>query len=65
MTLWKVEKCFTKEDEIKYSVHPYDLKGYLKACIEWHGIKGLKWCYLFEKQAERKARKLNEVKNND
>lgn len=63
MTLWKVKKCYFNYDndvsEIAYVILPYDLKGHLKCCFEWYGIKGLKWCYLFEKQAKRKADKLN------
>lgn len=59
MTLWKVDKYYDKNDNIAYRILPYDLKGHLKCCWKWFGFKGLKWCYLFKKHAERKARKLN------
>ena len=66
MTLWKVNKHYDKNDNIYYNIMPYNLKGYLKCCWRWYGLKGLKWCYLFEKQAEHKARKLNnQTKIND
>lgn len=62
MTLWRVFRCYLSDDTIKYVVVPHDLIGHLKCCCKWSGFKkGLKWCYLFKKQAERKARKLNEV----
>lgn len=59
MTLWKVHKYYDRNDNTYYDVMPYDLRGHLKCCLKWYGFKGLKWCYLFKKQAERKARKLN------
>ena len=59
MTLWKVDKYYDRNDKIYYDVMPYDLRGHLKCCLKWYGFKGLKWCYLFKKQAERKAEKLN------
>lgn len=37
------------------------MKGHLICCWKWYGIKGLKWTYLFEKQAKRKADKLNKL----
>ena len=60
MTIWKVEKCYTNDDNIIYNAYPYDLKGHLKACKKWYGIRGLKWCYLSWKRARNKAKKLNE-----
>lgn len=59
MTLWKVDKYYDRNDNIYYDVMPYNLRGYLKCCLKWYGFKGLKWCYLFKKQAERKVEKLN------
>ena len=59
MIIWKVDKHYSSDDTFKYMPIAYDLKGYLKCCWKWYGLKGLKWCYLFEKQAERKAIKLN------
>ena len=59
MTLWKVHKYYDKNDNIHYDIMSYNLKGHLKCCCRWYGLKGLKWCYLFEKQAKNKARKLN------
>ena len=58
MTLWKVDK-YHLFDDIVYVATPYSLRGHLKCCWKWYGIKGLKWCYLFKKQAEYKAKKLN------
>ena len=60
MTLWKVDKYYDRNDKIYYDVMPYNLRGHLKCCLKWYGLKGLKWCYLFKKQAEHKAMKLNE-----
>lgn len=59
MTLWKVGKYYDSNDEIYYDVMPYNLRGLLKCCLKWYGLKGLKRCYLFKKQAEHKAEKLN------
>ena len=59
MTLWKVHKYYDKNDNVYYDVMPYNLRGYLKCCLKWYKLKGLKWCYLFKKQAERKAMILN------
>lgn len=59
MKLWKVDKYYHNSNVPVYGVMPYDLQGHLKCCWKWYGIKGLKWCYLFKKQAERKAKKLN------
>lgn len=59
MTLWKVNKYYFNNSTPTYEVMPYNLKGHLKCCWKWYGFKGLKWCYLFKKQAEYKARKLN------
>ena len=59
MTLWKVGKYYHNSNVPVYEIAPYNLRGYLKCCWKWYGIKGLKWCYLFKKQAEYKANKLN------
>jgi hypothetical protein len=60
MTLWKIDKCYYNNSNTPtYVVLPYHFRGHLKACWKWYGIKGLKWCYLFKKMAEYKARKLN------
>lgn len=59
MTLWKLYKYYDRNDNIYYDVMPYNSLGHLKCCLKWYGFKGLKWCYLFKKQAERKAMKLN------
>ena len=59
MTLWKVHKYYDENDDVYYDTMPYDFQGHLKCCWKWYGFKGLKWCYLFQGQAERKARKLN------
>lgn len=61
MTLWKVKKCYVNNDEILHIVMPYSLFGHLGCCFKWYGLKGLKWCYLFKKQAIRKANKLNKL----
>ena len=64
MTLWKVCKHFyINSDRPTYDVLPYNLNGHLKCCWKWYGIKGLKWCYLFKKQADKKAKKLNDEVN--
>ncbi|MBQ3543478.1 MAG: hypothetical protein IJA34_00575 [Lachnospiraceae bacterium] len=62
MTLWKIDKYYFNDynDIPTYVVMPHSLKGHLKCCYRWYGFRGLKWCYLFEWQAERKARKLNQ-----
>ena len=59
MTLWKVVKCSSSNDTLIYVVLPYSLLGHLQCCLKWYGIKGLKWCYLFKRQAMHKAKKLN------
>ena len=62
MTLYKVDKCYLGSNYAPtYVVLPYNLRGHLKCCIKWYGFKGLKWCYLFKKQAERKAKELNKM----
>lgn len=58
MTLWKVVACYP-DDKPTFVVLPYDFFGHLKCCWKWYGIKGLKWCYLSCKQAEKKADRLN------
>jgi hypothetical protein len=61
MTLWKVVKCYRSGSDVPvYEVLPYNLYGHLKCCYLWYGFKGLKWCYLSKKHAERMAKKLNE-----
>jgi hypothetical protein len=62
MTIWKVYKYYDRKDNIYYMMLPYDLKGHLLCCFKWYGLKGLKWCYLSKKQAERKIAKLEKVK---
>ncbi len=59
MTLWKVDRYYHNSNVPVYEVMPYNLRGHLMCCWKWYGIKGLKWCYMFKKQAERKAMKLN------
>lgn len=59
MTLYKVYSYYDKYDTLRHEVVPYDLTGYLKCCFKWYGIDGLKHCYLFRKQAEKKAEELN------
>ena len=61
MTLWKVDKYYhnSNGNVPVYEVIPYNFRGHLICCWKWYGLKGLKWCYLFKKQAENKARKLN------
>lgn len=60
MTLWKVCKHFYINSNVPtYDVEPYNLKGHLKCCLKYYGIKGLKGCYLSRKRAERKAAALN------
>lgn len=58
MTLWKVDKIFNN-NSCTYKVLPYSLLGHLNCCFKWYGINGLKRCYLFKRQAEYKANKLN------
>ena len=59
MTLWKVNRYYHGDNVPVYEVMPYNLRGHLMCCWKWYGMKGLKWCYLFKKQADRKAMKLN------
>ncbi len=62
MTLWKVDRYyFNHNNTPTYAVMPYHLKGHLKCCWKWYGLKGLKWCYLSKKRAEKKAKKLNNL----
>jgi len=65
MTLWKVDVLYHNENNNipVYTVLPYHFRGHLICCWRWYGIKGLKWCYLFKKQAERKAKRLNQKRN--
>jgi hypothetical protein len=58
MTLWKVNKTYNNYT-CTYTVMPYSFLGHLRCCFKWYGINGLKWCYLFKRQAEHKANKLN------
>lgn len=60
MTLWKVDKYYYDSDTPVFEATPYNLRGHLKSCWKWYGLKGLKWCYLSKRKAENKARKLNE-----
>jgi hypothetical protein len=59
MTLWKVVVCYPNNDKPMFVVLPYDLIRHLRCCFKWYGLNGLKWCYLFCRQAEKKAEKLN------
>ena len=60
MTLWKVNRYYRNDDKPVFEAMPYNLRGHLICCCKWYGFKGLKWCYLFKKQAENKAKRLNE-----
>ena len=63
LKFYKVDKYYYgNNDKPYYDVMPYHFWGHLKCCRKYYGIKGLKWCYLFRWQAERKARKLNNGK---
>ena len=64
MTLWKVDKYYHNNIPV-YKVMPYNLRGHLRCCLKWYGIKGLTWCYLLKKQAEHKAKKLNDQIDDD
>lgn len=59
MTLWKVCKHYHNSNVPVYEVLPFNLKGHLSCVFKWYGLKGLRWCYLSKKQAEKKAKKLN------
>jgi hypothetical protein len=60
VVLWKVTKHFyINKDKPVYDVMPHHFLGYLRCCLKWYGIKGLKRCYIFKKHAERKAEELN------
>lgn len=59
MTLWKVDRYYHNSNTPTYEVMPYNFRGHLYCCWKWYGFKGLKWCYLFKKQAENKAKRLN------
>ena len=62
LKFYKVDKHFyITSDKPFYDVTPYHFLGHLKCCWKWYGIKGLKWCYLFKWQADRKAKKLNNM----
>ena len=64
MKLWVVVKHFYINSDIPvYEVLPYHFWGHIKCCWKWYGIKGLKWCYISRKRAERKAKVLNEESN--
>ena len=60
MTLWKVQKLYS-ENEIRYSVLPYNDKGFimdLRYIKRWkYTFSFLHDCRLFEKQALRLAEK--------
>ena len=59
MTLWKVQKLYS-ENEIRYSVLPYSVKGFimdLRYIKRWkYKFSFLHDCRLFEKQALRLAK---------
>lgn len=60
LKLYRVDKHFyITSDKPYYDVAPYHLWGHLKCCWKYYGWNGLKWCYLFKWQADRKAKKLN------
>jgi hypothetical protein len=59
MTLWKVEKCCKKNDRIEYYMLPYDLKGVIKNCFKYYGIKGLKDMHLSRRRAAKIVDKRN------
>ena len=59
MTLWKVEKCYKKDDSIQYYVMPYNFKGVMKGCLRYFGIKGLKDMHLSRRKAEKIVDKRN------
>lgn len=63
MTLWKVDKRYTKNDEIRYYVMPYNLKGAIHCQLRFYGLKSLikflKLCRLTENSAEKLASKMN------
>lgn len=59
MTIWKVCKLYHNCNTPVYEVLPHDFRGHLECCLKWYGFKGLRWCYLSKKQAEKKAKKLN------
>ena len=60
LKFWKVCKHFyINSDKTVYDVMPYHFLGHLRCCLKYHGIRGLKWCYLSKKRAERKATELN------
>lgn len=64
MKLWRVNKHFyINRTKPFYDIAPYHFWGHLKCCCKWYGIRGLKWCYLSKKRAERKAKKLNNEVN--
>ena len=59
MTLWKVEKCYKKDDHVEYCMLPYDFKGVLKNCFKYYGIKGLKDMHLSKRRAAKIVDKRN------
>lgn len=65
MTLWKIHRSYGENDKIYYDVVPYNMIGHLKCCIKWYGWRGLKWTYLSEKAAWKKAKKLADKEGNN
>ena len=58
MTLWKVEKCYKKDDSIEYYMMPYNFKGTVK-CIKYYGLKIFKDMYLSKNRAAKIVDKRN------
>ena len=64
LKLWRVDKhIYITCDKPVYGVTPLRLLEYIKCCCRYYGLRGLKRCYLFRWQAERKAKKLNDEVN--
>lgn len=60
MTFWKVDKYYYDNNGIAiFGIMPYSFTFLIYSLMKWEGLKTLKRCYLFKKQAERKVRKLN------
>ena len=64
MKLWRVDKhIYITSSKPVYDVTPLHFLQYLTCCYKYYGITGLKRCYFFKRQAERKAMKLNNEVN--
>ena len=64
LKLWRVNKhLYITSNKPTYDVTPLRMLEYLMCCCKYYGIRGLRWCYLFKWQADRKARKLNDEVN--